>query len=161
VWIGAGLLFGLAVLAVIRLLIEPVVPAAGARIVAAAELPLWRRAVVVYVAAVGEELVFRLILLSLVAGLAVRAFGADDGTSGPRLAWLANVVSALVFGAAHLQAWAAVGPLSLGRVMMVMTLNGLGGLLFGHLFLRRGIAPAMWAHAGADCAIQFVGPLTG
>jgi hypothetical protein len=56
--LGLGLLVGLLLLGAIRLAIEPAVPAAGARIAAAASLPIWRRLVIVYVAAVGEELVF-------------------------------------------------------------------------------------------------------
>jgi len=62
--LGLGLLVGLLLLGVIRLAIEPTVPGAGARIAAAAALPIWRRVVIIYVAAVGEELVFRLLLLS-------------------------------------------------------------------------------------------------
>jgi hypothetical protein len=36
----------------------------------------------------------------------------------------------------------------------------LGGVAFGYVFVTRGIVPAMFAHAGADCAIQLIGPLT-
>lgn len=50
---GPGLVIGLLVLATIRLVIEPNVRQAGARIAAAGALPLWRRAAIVYVAAVG------------------------------------------------------------------------------------------------------------
>jgi len=55
---------GLLLLAVMRLMIEPAIPAAGARLAAAAALPLWRRVVIIYVAAVSEEINFRLLLLS-------------------------------------------------------------------------------------------------
>jgi hypothetical protein len=43
---------------------------------------------------------------------------------------------------------------------MVMTLNGLGGVVFGYVFVTRGIVAAIWTHAGGDCAIQLIGPLT-
>jgi hypothetical protein len=45
-------------------------------------------------------------------------------------------------------------------VTAVLMLNSLGGLVFGTVFMKRGIVAAMWAHAGADCAIQLIGPLT-
>jgi hypothetical protein len=61
----------------------------------------------------------------------------------------------------HLPAWRAIGPLSLNLALVILTLNSLGGIVFGSFFARRGIAAAMWVHAGADCAIQFIGPLTG
>jgi hypothetical protein len=50
--------------------------------------------------------------------------------------------------------------LSLRLALTVMTLNGLGGVVFGYVFVTRGIVAAMWAHAGADCAIMLIGPLT-
>jgi len=156
-----GLLVGLLLLGAIRLVIEPAVPAAGARIAAAAMLPVWRRLVIIYVAAVSEELLFRLLLLSLVAGLAMRLFRRADRVQNRRFVWVANGLSAFAFAVAHLPAWRAVGSLSLGLTLMVLTLNGLGGVVFGYVFVKRGILAAMWAHAGADCAIQLIGPFTG
>lgn len=158
--LGLGLIVGLLLLGVIRLAIEPTIPAAGARIAAAAALPIWRRVVVIYVAAVGEELVFRLLLLSAVTGLTIRLVRGATGVPSRAVAWGAIGLSAFAFAAAHLPAWSAMGPLSLGLALMVMTLNGLGGVVFGYVFVTRGIVAAMWAHAGADCAIQLIGPLT-
>jgi len=158
---GLGLIVGLLLLGVIRLVIEPAIPAAGARIAAAAMLPVWRRLVIIYVAAVSEELLFRLLLLSLVAGLAMRLFRRADRVQNRRFVWVANGLSAFAFAVAHLPAWRAVGSLSLGLTLMVLTLNGLGGVVFGYVFVKRGILAAMWTHAGADCAIQLIGPFTG
>jgi hypothetical protein len=158
--LGFGLLVGLLLLVVIRFAIEPAVPAAGARIAAAAALPIWRRLVVIYVAAVGEELVFRMFLLSAVAGLAMRLPRRAARVPSQGVVWVSIGVSAVVFSAVHLPAWSAVGPLSLGLALMVMTLNGLGGVVFGYVFVTRGIAAAIWTHAGADCAILLIGPLS-
>lgn len=157
---GCGLLVGLVLLGVIRLAIEPSFPAAGARIAAAGALPLWRRLAIIYVAAVGEELVFRLVLLSLIAGAAARLLRPRDGAANRGIVWGATFLSALAFASVHLPAWSAVGTLTTALALIVLALNGLGGLVFGYLFVRRGIAAAMWAHAGADCAIQLIGPLT-
>jgi CAAX prenyl protease-like protein len=156
--LGLGLLVGALLLITIRL-IEPSFPAAGARIAAAAALPLWRRLVIIYVAAIGEELVFRLLLVSLLTGLVVRMIRGPDGVPNRRIIRGAIGVSALAFAAAHLPAWRAVG-LRMGLVLAVLTLNGLAGLVFGYVFVKRGILAAMWAHAGADCVLQLIGPLT-
>lgn len=158
--LGLGLMVGLILLAVIRLAIEPSLPAAGARIAAAGALPLWRRAAIIYVAAVGEEILFRLLLLSLIAGLAVRLLRPAEGAANRGIVAAAILLSALAFAAVHLPAWSAVGTLTVGLALIVLALNGLGGLVFGYLFVKRGIAAAVWAHAGADCAIQLIGPLT-
>jgi membrane protease YdiL (CAAX protease family) len=158
--LAAGLAVGLILLAVIRLVVEPHVPGAGARIAAAGQLPVWRRLIVIYTAAVAEELLFRLLLLSFLAGLMARISRSPGLVPGSKSAWLANVLSALAFAAVHLPAWSRVGTVSPGILLMVLALNGLGGLVFGYIFVKRGIGPAMWAHAGGDCAIQLIGPLT-
>ena len=63
-------------------MIEPAIPAAGARLAAAAALPIWRRVVISYVAAVSEEIVFRLLLLSCIAGVAAGHGPSLVGRSG-------------------------------------------------------------------------------
>ena len=155
-----GLGVGLLLLAIIRLVVEPAVPAAGARIAEAAMLPIWRRLIIIFVAAVGEELMFRLILLSLIAGALTRLLQRGNQAPSQGVVWTANVLSALAFGVVHLPAWTALGPMSVGLIAMVLMLNGLAGLVMGHIFVSRGIVAAMWAHAGGDCAIQLIGPLT-
>jgi membrane protease YdiL (CAAX protease family) len=158
--LGLGLIIGLLLLGAIRLAIEPTIPAAGVRIAAAGAVPVWRRVVIIYVAAVGEELVFRLVLLSAVAGLTTRLLRGAAGVPSRAVTWGATVLSALAFAAAHLPAWSAMGPPSLGLAFVVMTLNGVSGLAFGYVFVTRGNVAAMWTHAGADCAIHLIGPLT-
>ena len=157
---GIGLIVGLFVLTVLRLAIQPAVPEVGARLAAAGAMPVWRRLVVIYVAAVGEELVFRLLLLSFVVGVASRSFRHADATPSANTIRVATGVSALTFAAVHLPAWSAVVPLSCGLVLAVLSLNTLGGLTFGWIFVRRGIGAAIWTHAGADVATQLIGPLT-
>ena len=160
-WMVLGLGVGLVLLAIIRLVIEPVVPAAGARIAAAGRLPLWRRAAIIYEAAVGEELVFRLILLSTVAGLVVRLRRLPGRLPDRPALWMANAAAALAFGLAHVPAWMGVAPGLRGLAAIVVGLNAAAGLLLGYVFGTRGIGAAIWTHAGADCAIQLIGPLTG
>jgi hypothetical protein len=160
-WMGLGLVVGLLLLAVIRIAVEPAVPSIGARIASAGTLPVWRRVLIIYVAAVGEELLFRLLLLSVVAGLTTRLLRSPTQLPKPPVAWLANVFSALTFAAVHLPAWSGATSLGVGLGIAVLILNGLGGIFLGYVFATRGIVAAMWAHAGADCAIQLLGPLTG
>jgi hypothetical protein len=161
VLMGLGLVVGLLLLGVIRLAIEPAVPAISARMAAAGALPLWRRILIIYVAAVGEELVFRLLLLSVIVGLIVRLFRLPDGVPTPTVAWVANCLSAFAFAAVHLPAWSGAVPLSFELALSVLALNALGGVVIGYIFVNRGIVAAIWTHAGADCAIQLLGPLTG
>jgi hypothetical protein len=159
-WLSLGLAVGLLVLAAIRLVIEPAVPAIGARMAAAGTLPVWRRLAIVYVAAVGEELMFRVILLSAIAGIGARLVRRSGQAPSPGVVWTANVLSALAFAAVHLPAWAGASSPGLALPMSVLALNAAVGMFLGYVFVTRGIAAAMWTHAGGDCAIQLLGPLT-
>jgi hypothetical protein len=154
-------LVGLVLLASLRLLIEPVLPAIGGRIAAAGAQPLWRRLLVVFVAAVGEEVLFRLLLMSAILGVLVRLGRLGAPLPGAPVVWAANGLSALAFALAHLPAWGGAGSTTAGLTVAVLALNAAGGLFFGHAFASRGAAAAIWAHAGADCAIQLIGPWTG
>ena len=160
-WLGIGLAAGLVILLVLRLALEPSVPAIGARISAAGATALWMRAIIIYVAAVTEELVFRLLVLSVVAGVGARLLRTSGHSPTPAIAWAAIVVAALAFAAVHLPSWSSSMPLSAGLAASVLALNAAGGLLLGHVFVTRGITAAIWTHAGADCAIQIIGPMTG
>ncbi len=161
VWMALGLAVGLFFLAVMRLVIEPVVPAITSRMAAAGALPVWRRVAIIYVAAVGEELIFRLFLLSALAGVAAWLLRLPGHVPTPAAIWTANFLSALLFAAVHLPAWSGAGSVGVALPLSVMTLNVVGGVVLGYVFVKRGIAAAMWTHAGGDCAIQLIGPLTG
>jgi membrane protease YdiL (CAAX protease family) len=141
--IGLGLILGLSLLGVIRLAIEPIFPAVGVRLAAAAAVPVWRRVFIIYVAAIGEELIFRLFLLSIVAGVMVRVCRPTGGFSARDVVWVAIGLSALAFGAAHLPAWRAAAPLGLGLAVVVVLLNAVGGVVFGFVFVKRGIVAAI------------------
>lgn len=158
-WFGVGLLVGLVILGVMRLLIEPSIPAIGQRIDAAGELSVVRRIVIVYVAAVTEELVFRLVLLSAIVGIVIRALRRTTLVPTQGIVWSANVACAVAFAGIHLPSWGAAGA-DPWLATWVFVLNFVAGLVMGYVFVTRGIASAMWAHAGGDCAIQFIGPLT-
>jgi CAAX prenyl protease-like protein len=158
IWLALGLCVGLILVAVIRVLVEPKLPAIGARMAVAGTLPVWRRILIIYVAAVGEELMFRLLLLSAVAGLLAR-FPRPASRAAATRVRTANALSALAFGGIHLFSWTA--GTSPALAMTVVALNVVGGLVLGHVFTTRGIVAAMWTHAGADCAVQLIGPLTG
>jgi len=159
--VALGLAVGLLLLAVIRIAIEPALPSIGARIATAGALPIWRRILVIYVAAVGEELIFRLVIMSVIAGVVARLIRSPGGAPSPAVLWTSIAVSALAFSAAHLPSWSGVDAPGPFLAMSVVALNAVGAFVLGYVFATRGIVAAMLVHSGADCAIQLIGPLTG
>lgn len=107
--------------------------------VGAGPSPLFDRAVAASGSGLCEELLFRLLLLTLVAVALQRAFNI------PR--WLgvsaAVAFSSLIFAAAH---HIAGEPLD----MYAFAYRTVAGALFAGLFLARGFAVAAWTHAAYD-----------
>jgi len=73
--------------------------------------------------------------------------------------WAAIVITALLFGAGHLPTTAALLPLTPLVIARALLLNGLGGLVFGWLYWKRGLLAAMLAHFSTDLVLHVVAPL--
>ncbi len=109
-----------------------------------------------------EELQLRLFLMTLLAWTLtwlLRRGRGFDGALPPGAAWTAIALAALLFGAGHLPTAAAVWGLDAGVVARTLVLNGLGGMVFGWLFWRRGLEMAVLAHFSADLVLHVLVPL--
>jgi membrane protease YdiL (CAAX protease family) len=73
--------------------------------------------------------------------------------------WIAMVLATLLFGAVHLpQAAELGGALPASVVAYVLLGNGLGGLVFGWLYWKRGLLAAATAHFTVDVVLYVVAP---
>jgi membrane protease YdiL (CAAX protease family) len=107
-----------------------------------------------------EELLLRWGLMTVLVWLAWRLLQRRSGAPRAVCIWLAIVVSALLFGAGHLPAAAAlVGELTGDVVLFVVGVNTAFGVLFGYLFWRYGLEAAMIAHATAHVVSYVAGLL--
>jgi hypothetical protein len=93
-----------------------------------------------------EEVVFRWGAMSLIAWTIWRLGGARRPV-GRRPILAGIVLSALLFGVAHLPTLVGTVPLSAGPVTRTVLLNGLAGLWLGSVFWRRHLEAAMACHA--------------
>lgn len=112
-------------------------------------LPLWQRFVMSYNAAVLEEIVFRLFVVSFVVWLCGRFLRLD------RALWLGIIVAAVAFGAAHLPNWTGGGPAILAAVMSI---NGAIAIVLGLVYVKWGIEAAMITHFAGDITVHVAGP---
>lgn len=107
-----------------------------------------------------EELLLRWGLMTALTWLAWRFLQHRRGSPRAASIGLAIVVSALLFGAGHLPAAAAlIGELTGGMVAFVVGVNAAFGALFGYLFWRYGLEAAMIAHAMAHLVSDVAGLL--
>ena len=105
-----------------------------------------------YSAGIGEEIFFRLFILSVLIW-AVRW----KISSIEQSAWIGIIISALIFAAAHLPKHAS--ELTFLIACRSLLLNGIGGIVFGWLFWKRGLAAAMVAHFSANAVLYILLPL--
>ena len=114
--------------------------------------PFWRRLALCYEAGVLEEILFRLVLLSLY----VWAFSAIRKTARvrPAVFWAANALAAVLFGLAHLAKPFPLAPVEMAGVLVI---NGAGAAAFGYLFWKKGLASAILAHMTADLVVRALG----
>lgn len=146
---GGVLLLALAALASFE-------PLLRTRYAARAADPMWRPWVLALESSIIEEIVFRLFIMTILAWLVVKA--GRSRVSLPLAFGIALLVSSLVFGAAHVPAWASVAKPSIALVAAVLALNGLGGLLLGWVYWRWGILSAIVCHFAGDVVVQSVAP---
>jgi len=72
--------------------------------------------------------------------------------------WLANVLADVLFGPGYLPATAAFLPLTRLAITRAAALNGIPSIMFGWLYWKRGLEPAMAAHFSADLALHVLLP---
>lgn len=97
---------------------------------------------------VTEELTLRYGLMTFLVWVGAKVWT----TLPPGLYFGALLVSAVLFGAGHLPAMAALIPLTPVVILRTVGLNALLGLAFGWLFWRRGLEHAMVAHIATHLA---------
>ena len=103
-----------------------------------------------------EELMIRLLLMSLVALIIWKLFYKSADAVPTRALVIANIVAAILFAAAHLPS--TIMSIGITPVILIrcFLLNGGAGLVFGFLYRKRGIQYAMIAHAFTHVAMKLI-----
>lgn len=114
-------------------------------------------------AGIGEEILFRLFVMSLWAfllNLILKRFGATS-----LALWLGNLIGALAFAAGHLPTamflFNTTTPAGIPALVLVelVLLNGLVGLVAGERFMKDGLVAAAGVHFWADIVWHVLFPL--
>lgn len=108
---------------------------------------------------VTEELLLRWGLMTALVWAGHRVFGRNRTRPPGAVLWASIVVTALVFGFAHLPAMSMYADLTPFLVARTVALNALGGIVFGWLYWRRSLEAAMVAHAFAHVGFAVLRPL--
>jgi len=107
---------------------------------------------------INEEIMLRMFFLNGLLWL-LTLLGRKKTEAGTWKIWTAIIGAAVLFGLGHLPAARAMMEMSRLMVVRVLVLNLIPGIVFGVLFWRRGLLPAMTAHFSADVLIHAIAPL--
>ena len=151
-----GVLVGVAIVLLDTWVFVPQLAAAG-RDTAALQPPAWQGLLASFYGAIPEELLMRLGLMTFLVWIGARLTRAS--VPRPAVVWTAIVITALLFGAGHLPTTATVLSLTPLVIARALLLNGIGGIVFGWLYWKRGLLAAMLAHFSADIVLHVAAPL--
>ena len=151
-----GVIGALLTVGVEKYVFRPRLPEALAK--AEARIAAWKGFLASFYGAIVEEIMVRLLLMSVFAWLISRVWHTAAGLPTVGGYWAAIVLAALVFGLGHLPATKAITPLTGIVVLRALLLNGIGGVIFGWLFWQYGLAAAMLAHFTMDIIMHVIVP---
>ena len=124
--------------------------------------PVWEGLLASFGAGIREEIWLRFGLMTFLVWLGAALAGRTAGSElpPPPLAYhMANVLAALAFAAIHIPQALVLLELSAPLLVFIFLGNGLPALVFGWLYWRRGLIPAMIAHLGLDLSLKVILPL--
>jgi Type II CAAX prenyl endopeptidase Rce1-like len=112
-------------------------------------------ALVAIAAAISEEIEFRMVLYAILGWFAHLISSDTRGHPGRRALWIVTIVQGYLFGLVHLAPLG--GPLfhSTWRLMLagLVMPQMWEGVVFGRLYLRRGLEASIIAHASMDLSL--------
>lgn len=119
---------------------------------------LWKTLLASLYGGIVEELVMRLFFMSLFVWLLSKLARIDFPHNRSSIYWLAIILAAVLFGIGHLPATAALTAVTPIVVLRAIVLNGLGGLVFGWLYWKRGFVYAAATHFITDIVLLAIIP---
>ena len=110
--------------------------------------PIWQKLLAAVYGGVAEEILMRLFLMMLFVWINVKLFKqAEPSKIG---IMLLIFLTAIIFGLGHLPLTASMITITPIVIMRAIILNGIGGIVFGWLFWKKGLESAIIAHFTAD-----------
>jgi len=119
--------------------------------------PAWQTLLAAAYGGITEEIIMRLFLMSSLIWLGMRIM--RQPAPAASLVILAILVSAIIFGLGHLPITASITALSTAVIVRAVVLNGIGGIVFGWLYWRKGLEAAIISHFTADIFLLTLLPL--
>jgi membrane protease YdiL (CAAX protease family) len=148
-----GVIVGVSIILVDLLFIK-----AGVSLVGAVSPPIWQGFLASFYGGIGEEILLRLFFMTLIVWIFSK-FTKSKVIENNFIMWSSIIVAAIIFGLGHLPATAAMTALTPLVILRAVILNGIGGVVFGWLYWKKGLESAIIAHFSTDIVLHVLFPL--
>lgn len=119
--------------------------------------PVWQKLLAAFYGGITEEILMRLFFMTFFIWISMKLFKQTKPTRGGILGGI--ILAALLFGVGHLPITASLTTLNTLVIARAVILNGIGGIVFGWLFWKKGFESAMIAHFTTDIFLLTLLPL--
>lgn len=155
--LGKSILFGIAT-ALIIYISDTLFTLSGALISTHQNYaPVWQKLLAAVYGGTTEEILLRLFLMTFFIWISMKIFKKDQPTKTGII--ISIFLAAIIFGLGHLPLTASLTELNPLIVTRAIVLNGIGGIIFGWLFWKKGLESAMIAHFTTDIFLLTLLPL--
>ena len=155
--VGLGILAGILIVA-LSIPFDKLIPELRELQLTDTSIPAWKALLASFYGGIAEEVLLRLFIVSLFAWIASKIKKNPDGGPTKGGIWISIVLASILFGLGHLPATAQVISLTGLVITRAIVLNGVGGLIFGWLYWKKGLESAMIAHFSADIVLHIITP---
>ena len=119
----------------------------------------WQGLLASFYGGINEEILMRLFVVSLLAWIFRKIWKPMETKSSNLIIWLSVILSSLLFGLGHLPITASLIEITSIIVARAVILNGIGGVIFGWLYWKKGLESAMISHFTVDVVLYVVLPI--
>ncbi|MBI4814136.1 MAG: CPBP family intramembrane metalloprotease [Methanobacterium sp.] len=156
-----GISVGSGVLAGILIILFSFLFTSASSVLQGAELsvPLWKSFLASFYGGIGEEILFRLFVMTVIVWIFYKIKKTPEGKPTTIGISLAIIITAILFGIGHLPITGSIIAITPLVIVRAIVLNGIGAIIFGWLYWKKGLESAMISHFSADIVLHVIFPL--
>jgi membrane protease YdiL (CAAX protease family) len=127
--------------------------------ISTASTPLWQGFLASFYGGIVEEILLRLFLVTLLVWIMWKFLKSENIKPSATIIWIAIIFASVIFGLGHLPATALLTTITPVIIFRAVLLNGIGGVIFGWLYWKKGLVSAIIAHFITDIILLVIFPL--
>ena len=118
----------------------------------------WKAFLASFYGGIGEEIYFRLFMLTLFVWITYKIRKTKDGHPTIFGIWLSIILTSIIFGLGHLGITGEITSITSVIIIRAVILNGVVSVIFSWLYWKKGLEAAMIAHFSTDIVLHIITP---